>query len=87
MYRKFHSAVALLVILAFVLTACGTDATATAPPAPTNTTAPVAAPTDTTAAAAAPTNTTAAAAAPTDTAAATGGARHHRRRWPDGKLG
>jgi rhamnose transport system substrate-binding protein len=70
--RTKSLALLLLSLLLIVATACDTGAqpTATAvPPAPTDTTAPVAAPTDTTAAAA-PTDTTAPAAAPTDTTAA-----------------
>jgi len=65
--RKKSIILVLVAILALVLSACGTESTATPVPAATNTTA-AAAPTDTTAAAA-PTNTTAA-AAPTDTTAA-----------------
>jgi branched-chain amino acid transport system substrate-binding protein len=69
----------LLMVLALVLAACGTEATAVpptntaAPVAPTNTTAAMAAPTNTTEAMAAPTNTTEAMAAPTNTAAGNGG--------------
>ncbi len=62
--------IVVLVILSMLLTACGAADTPTpVPPAPTNTTAPVAAPTDTTAPVAAATNTTAPAAAATNTSA------------------
>jgi osmoprotectant transport system substrate-binding protein len=72
--RKVLS-LAAIISLSTILTACGGDATATPPPAPTATTAAAAAPTDTVAAAA-PTDT-AMAAAPTATTASgsTGGTR------------
>ena len=70
-----HSWLALLLVLSFVLAACGAEATpvppTTAPAAPTATTAaPAAAPTDTVAAPAAAPTDTVAAAAPTATTAA-----------------
>jgi osmoprotectant transport system substrate-binding protein len=69
--KKILSLVALFA-LSTLLTACGADATATPPPAPTNTTV-VAAPTDTAAAMAAPTNTAATAASTATTASGTSG--------------